>query len=336
MGSYNNIGLVYSDKKDNKKALEYYEKALALAKKTKKRDTEADILTNIAFVHGTKKEHATVLAISLEAAKIREEIEDLHGASESYRVIGEAYMYQGEYEKASQYLTKALKIATDNEDLLKIALVNSNIGDLSTEKKDFRASIPYYNKGYEIGKEIGSMILIKEAVGDLKDSYAQIGDFKKAHEMGELYLKYQDSLFNNTKSQEIGKLEGRYDLERKLDEDKRNKDKKDAEEKVKKQRSANLQYSLILLGILLAFTVLLLTSKLNLSVTKLESIIFFLFLVLFEFILVFTEPMTNQATGGEPLYMLLINVLIAILFTPMHKYLEKRVKKVVVKEKIKK
>jgi hypothetical protein len=62
-----------------------------------------------------------------------------------------------------------------------------------------------------------------------------------------------------------------------------------------------------------------------------EGLIFFAFLILFEFLLVFTEPYIQDYTNGEPMYNLLANSVLAVIIFPVHAILEKLLKKRIVK-----
>lgn len=326
LSSLNNLGLVYDKQKNPQKALEYYEKGLPLSRKLENKEAESSILSNIAAIYIDKKMHKDALDYNIKAAKLREEIKDFK-IPISYRAIGEGYIHLKDYQKADEYFQKALTIATENEDLLNIAVTNSSLGDMYEEQKLHAKSIEFHLKGYEIAKEIGAKDVMVDALNDLKDNYAHSGDYAKAYKIGEEYLALKDSLFNEDKSKEIGKLEGGFELEKKLAEEKRLKDAKLTKEKKDKQRIINLQYSGIFLGLILAFIALIFTKRFNISPSMMEKITFFLFLIFFEFVLVFTEPILSDYTGGLPLLTLAANVVLALIFTPMHQYMEKKFKK---------
>jgi putative effector of murein hydrolase len=78
------------------------------------------------------------------------------------------------------------------------------------------------------------------------------------------------------------------------------------------------------------FGIVLSLGFIKVSPTIAEGIIFFAFLILFEFLLVFTEPYLEQYTNGEPIYNLLANAVLALLIFPVHAILEKLLKKRIV------
>ena len=326
LSSLNNIGLVYDQQKNTIKALEYYNKGLSLAKELKNKPIEATILFNLANIYANQKQKEKSLKYNLEATKIREEIVDIN-LSSSYRALGENYIVVSDFENAEKYLQKALKLAQDNEDLETTAVTYCTLGEMEDKQKNYNKAIEFHLKGYKMAKEIGAKIIVKDALADLKKIYAVMGNYSKAYEVGEEFLMFKDSLFNEDKSKEIGKLEGGFELEKKLEAEKRIKDAKDAKEKEDKKRIVNLQYSGIFLVLILAFVGLIFTKKFNISPKMMENVTFFLFLIFFEFILVFTEPILSDYTGGLPLLTLAANVVLALIFTPMHRYMEGKFKK---------
>jgi len=93
-----------------------------------------------------------------------------------------------------------------------------------------------------------------------------------------------------------------------------------------------MQYSLIFLGILLLFGLTMMMGFIKVSPNVAEGLIFFTFLIFFEFVLVFVEPHLNEYTDGEPIYTLITNAGIALLIFPLHDILENKLKKRIVKK----
>ena len=85
-------------------------------------------------------------------------------------------------------------------------------------------------------------------------------------------------------------------------------------------------------GALLLFGVVLSLGFISVSANVAEGLIFFAFLILFEFVLVFVEPYLENYTDGEPIYNLLANAVIALLIFPLHDVLESKLKKRIVKK----
>ena len=86
------------------------------------------------------------------------------------------------------------------------------------------------------------------------------------------------------------------------------------------QRRYWLQYSGILIFIIAVFAILLFSGRLNIPLRLAKGGLFFTFLLVFEFVLVLIDPYIEQWTGGEPAYMLMVNIALAGLFLPLHNY----------------
>jgi Na+/phosphate symporter len=79
-----------------------------------------------------------------------------------------------------------------------------------------------------------------------------------------------------------------------------------------------MQYSGILIAIISFFGLLLMSGKLKLPRKVVEAGIFFTLLIVFEFLLVLTDPSVAAFAQGQPAYHLLINAALALLILPLH------------------
>ena len=156
-------------------------------------------------------------------------------------------------------------------------------------------------------------------------------DYKLALEMYELHITMRDSL-NNKKTQKATiRHQTKYEFEKEQLVKEQELKEKNRKIKEETQRRDNLQYSLIFLGIIILFGVVLSLGFIKLSPTMAEGVIFFAFLILFEFLLVLGDPYVDSLTGGEPIYKLLLNALLAGLIFPLHAFFERTLKKRLVK-----
>jgi len=153
------------------------------------------------------------------------------------------------------------------------------------------------------------------------------GEFKEAYEAYIRFTGLKDSIFNDDKSKEIGKLEAKYEFE-KAEEEKKSLERKELERsQFEESRRNNLQYSGIFMVIVALGMSLFTLGKFNLSVRLVEGIIFFTFLLFFEFTLVLLDPFIEQYSGGEPAFKLLFNAVLAAMIFPLHSFFENNVKK---------
>ena len=66
--------------------------------------------------------------------------------------------------------------------------------------------------------------------------------------------------------------------------------------------------------------------RVNIPTRVAEGLIFFTFLLFFEFLLVLLDPQIETYSGGEPAYKLLFNAVLAGLIFPLHSFFESKLK----------
>lgn len=84
-----------------------------------------------------------------------------------------------------------------------------------------------------------------------------------------------------------------------------------------------IQYSGILLFIVLLFTTILLIAKFKVPFAFVDGLVFITFLLFYELILVVSEPWIDDWTSNIPIYKLGVNLTVAFMFIPFHRYEKK-------------
>lgn len=329
--SANNIGTIYHDQNDLEKALEFYFISLALSEELDNKKTIANSLNNIAVLYSLQGDNEKALEYHKRNLPIQEEIFEKRGLAISLHNIGNIYDGFEEYDRALEYYKRGLTI---NRELSYKSGVTSSlcsIGVTLWNKDDVKGAEKMGVESFELAEEIGDPKLINDAAKLLSDVYEKQGHGMKALNMYKLYTQMKDSIYNENTHQETARQQTKYEME-KAQIIKEN----EAEEKAKiefetTQRRNNLQYSLIFLGILALFGIVLSFGFIKVSAGIANGLIFFVFLILFEFILVFTDPYLEQYTQDQPFYNLIANASLAILIFPLHSLLEKLLKNRLVK-----
>ncbi|MCW9021197.1 MAG: tetratricopeptide repeat protein, partial [Flavobacteriales bacterium] len=157
-----NIGIVYHDQNNFDKALEYYQKGLAVDKKYNNKYGISRHLGNIGLAYEDKKDLKKALDHYFEALKIDEELNNKIGIGYQKSYIGNLYMLLDNYKKSEKYLKES----------------------------------------YQISKEIGSLEVLKSSTGKLSELYEKNNKKELAFDFYKLFIQYRDSLLNeeNTKA----------------------------------------------------------------------------------------------------------------------------------------
>jgi len=325
------IGSVYLGGGEYAKALEYYSDALKINKESGNKRGMVAWINNIGLVYADQGDYPRALEYYFRALKINKEIERKEGVAVNLSNIGEIYEYQGNYGAAMKHYFHALKI--DSEIAHKRGIANNlgSIGALYTRIGRFKEAEQYLDSALALSWRIGEM---KEYMGferSIVKLYDTTARYSLAYEHHKKYTAAKDSLFNEEKSKEIGKLEAKHEFE--MAEMKRNQEEAEQARILAAQihRRNNLQYSAILIGLFLLFGLTFFLGRFTLPNWTVELATFIPFLILFETCLVYTDPYVDQWTGGEPAWKLLINAGLAAFIFPLHGFFEAKLKQGVFK-----
>ncbi|MBL4654234.1 MAG: tetratricopeptide repeat protein [Bacteroidia bacterium] len=342
-----NIGMVYRyqgslsrQRGDSVRAAENFSKALKNCIEALEIDKElgnkiniAAWLGNIGIVYHEQGDYPKALKYYFEALEIIKELGLKAYMAAALGNIGSVYNGQGDYIKALEYHFKALKIDKEMGNKIGIAAHLDNIGSLYIKTGQFIEAEQYLTNALTLAASIGYLIGVQDLNKNLTTLYTQTHNYPLALQHYKQYIITKDSLFNEEKSKDLGKLEAQHEFE--MAEIKR---KKEEEEHAKliataKERSDKLQYTGIFIVLVLVFLAVFALARASIPPRVVEGFLFFAFLLFFEFLLVLIDPFIEQYVGGEPVFKLLINSCLAGMIFPVHQLFERFLKRNVIRSK---
>ncbi|MBL4736133.1 MAG: tetratricopeptide repeat protein [Flavobacteriales bacterium] len=340
--SYGNLGIVYKElgklassqvgkNEQFQLALKYYDKSLELATESGNKRGIADNYVRIATINTLQKNFTISLEYYTQALELYKELEDKQRIGMTLGNMGITFEEQGDLPRAMEYYQEALILKREIGYKLGIALSLGNIGTLHLLDDNYGGAETYLKEALEIVEEIGYLAAIKEWNGNLSELYTNRGRFKLALEHYKEYTAAKDSLFNEEKSKELGKLEAKHEFETAEAERKRLAIEQLRLEKALVQRRNSLQYSGILIFLVMLGAGLIGLGRLSIPVRLAEGLIFFTFLLFFEFTLVLLDPFIEAYSSGAPAIKLGFNAALAALIFPLHAFFESKVKARIVK-----
>ena len=203
----------------------------------------------------------------------------------------------------------------------------NNMGFIYDLQGQLKEALDCFSRALKISQVIGYPIITKDVAKGLSIVFEKQGNGMKALEMYKLHVQMKDSINNEATLKATIRQQTKYEFE-KAQIVKENEAKEQARiQSEATGRRNNIQYSLIFLGILVLFGIILSLGFIKVSPNIAEGIIFFTFLLFFEFCLVLLDPMIEDWSSGEPLFKLLFNAGIAALIFPMHSLFEGKLKK---------
>ena len=330
-----NLSVIYRDQNDLEFALKNAQESMAIREKWNDSLLMAESYNQLALIHDLKGDSEKFITYMLGALKIFDHFGHKRGSRAVINSLGLHYDEEGDTVKALEYYNQALIIAEENGFKSDISRVLINIAALELKKKNFQKAEETALSGLQIAQEVGIPELIDRQAKLLSLIYEETGRNGNALEMYKLHVKMNDSVVNQENRDMMVRQQTKYEIDKDRIQ-KENLAKEQARILAKQtERRDNLQYSLIFLAILLLFGTVLLFGLVKASPKIVNGLIFFAFLIFFEFVLVYIDPYLGVYTKGEPMYKLLANGIIALLIFPLHDYFEKLFKRKLVKKEVK-
>lgn len=335
---YTNIGNILEIQGNFKDALKNHEDALEIRKQVGDQRGIADSYSSIGKCLKEMGKYQEALDNNMAALKIAMEIDNKSGIGGIYNNIGSIYDAQGDsaknkgnvnyafnkmYPLALENFHSALKVRTEIGDKAGVAATYVNIGQTSIKLKKYNDARTYLDDGLVVAKELGNKKIIRDSYFSLSALDSAQGNFAKAYEHYKLYIVYRDSLFNEEKVQQTVQMQMQYEIER----DAILEMQKTEKERLRIKRRNTLQYLGIFSIVFVLVVIVMLLGKIKVPVGVSRGLNFVSLLILFESVLVFTDPYLDVFTGGVPVYKLLMNIVLAILIFPIHNFVDKRFRK---------
>jgi tetratricopeptide (TPR) repeat protein/energy-coupling factor transporter ATP-binding protein EcfA2 len=178
--NYTNMGSVYNTRGELDKALEMYEKALAIYKELGNSEGMAAAYGNIGIVYKTRGELGNALEMYKKALAIHEELGRKEGMASDYTNMGVVYNTCGELDKALEMHEKALAI---NEELGRkegMASNYTNMGIVYNTRGELDKALEMHEKALAINEELGRKEGMANAYGNMGVVHEQLGEMDNA------------------------------------------------------------------------------------------------------------------------------------------------------------
>ena len=144
----------------------------------------ARILAGMGWVHVRKGEFAAGVALMEQAlellARLPEEAKRRRDEGWAYTSLGVAYAHQGNYHQARIFFEQSLRLREQAGDLVGVATVHNNLGQLAYLQGDIRAAIETYQRSLSVCHQIGHRNRMAMVSNNLGQAYQVSGSFRQA------------------------------------------------------------------------------------------------------------------------------------------------------------
>lgn len=325
------LGFAYFEAhKDTTQALKSFKQAIPLLKPLNQPKQLAEALYHAALLQKQNKNYADALLLQQEAFQYYRLPHEAKNIELSQLNLAQIYIGLNQAPKAVELLNTALEQAPAPTNKARLLFARSEVEWAQQKGKDAIATLL---TALELAKTAEHLELQRDIYERVAEYLFQTGEHEKAYNYRLEYTKLKEKLFNENKAKEIGRMESRFEVEKKIEEQKRIEEENERKEKEWVAKRNNLQYLAILGSLTFLFVGLFLLGRLQIPERLVGMMLFFAFLLFFEFILLIIDPFVDDYTGGVPLPKLGINAVLALTLAQMHRLLENRLRNVVLKRR---
>ena len=248
-------GIVYTAKGNYQLALSTTLDALKLLEHTKEPFRKADVLNHLGTIEFFLENFERSLEYNSSALEYYRENNDKYFETQALNDMGNTYYYLKNYQKAEEFLLKSLElskmlnipglktsaltnlgkiyhdtsrydksleilqqsldVAESIDQNLKITEALNVYGKVYNTMRQPEKALPILNRAIGISDSIQANEHLRTAFFNRAESFALIGDYKKAFKDHKEYKKVSDSIYNTTKSKQIEELRTIYETEKK-------------------------------------------------------------------------------------------------------------------------
>ncbi len=196
----NGIGTVYEALDDDKRAVKYYEEALAAARKINNRDLIATNLFNVGAVYSrTFHQYEKALDLYEESLAIFRELKSKESIAVVLFNAGKTLQVLGRYEKALSYFDQSLKVNREIKNLGGVAGNLNLLGNVYEALGQLDKPLPYYQEALKINRQLNAQPEIAITLRNIGNLYCDLVEQDKALSYYEEALDIQKK--NNLKSE---------------------------------------------------------------------------------------------------------------------------------------
>lgn len=209
----NNIGIIYTELKNPDKAIEFYNRALAISGQTKDKQLKSTLLSNLGICYLDKSDFNKAENYFYKGLEV---IGSESNAAKAYILnnLGTIYLHHDKFDLAMSHFRESLLINKTISDVSGIVNAYGNIAKVHREKSDYKPALEYFNKGLALAQQYTLKTPIPWIYKDISETYKLLNRPKEALKYYELYEQQKDSLFNKEKATIMSNMEVKYEVEK--------------------------------------------------------------------------------------------------------------------------
>lgn len=176
------LGVTHDKRGDFKGAINYYGRALELARESSDKPLEMKQLADLGSSHIQLGEVETAIDYFHQALQIAKEIDHKQGEGVNLGSLGSAYRHLGDFEKSIDYHEQALEILRNTGDREGEGVGLGNLGIVYRNSGEIDKAIEYLRQALEIAREIDNRRIEGITLENLGRSHQEKGEHETSLE----------------------------------------------------------------------------------------------------------------------------------------------------------
>jgi tetratricopeptide (TPR) repeat protein len=186
------FGVVYQDKGEWERAIEYYERSLALKEKAGDEYGMAPTFHDLGLMYQYKGKLDKAIEYHRRSLAIMARMGDQHGMSRIFNSLGDVYQAKGEWERAIEYYERSLAILEEVGDEHGMATTFNSLGSVYRAKGEWDRAIEYYERSLAFQEKVGGEHGMAATFSNLGRVYQAKGEWDRAIECYERSLAIRE------------------------------------------------------------------------------------------------------------------------------------------------
>ena len=205
-----NLGSIYHQKEDYKKANYYLESCINLSIESGSRVTWAAFLDDLARVKVQLKQYDLAEEYFEEALSLQRELSDYLSEIHTLTAYHELKLRFKDFKSAEKLLQESLNLAIEKDFPRLTYLANVYIGSLLLEQKKYEEASTYFNTALAMSQMGFGKDVKRTLVYNLSKAYEGLGDSAKAFSYLQQWASQTDSLNRVENAELVAEIEGKY------------------------------------------------------------------------------------------------------------------------------
>jgi two-component system NarL family sensor kinase len=210
-GIYLDVSNLLRRQRDYELAVSYLNNAIDLYNSNSDLNGVANSYNTLGQVYEAREKTDSALAWYQKALELYESNKNDLGVSYSLNYIAGVYINRREYDKALESLNKSLNLRLHLNDNEALCQSYTSLGECYEGRGDYALSLYYFKMSIDLAKSAGLLDVLQYNYEQAANIYQQTGSYKEALEYYSLFQSLKDSIYNNSRSQQIEEMKAKYE-----------------------------------------------------------------------------------------------------------------------------